>query len=261
MRLSTAASLPVKGDKGDAFALKFFDLFAELRANIQRVESELERTVIDIIGSGILYQSYTPTLITATSGFNVSVGSHHLYRGFGWKITDTTILTIPPSGTYYLWEYQNTIDGAPDFAITTTNVNPEDGPDPDSNPPADLLAIPLATIVTDGSGVTSVTETFEIVYPFSFFTGVPGSNYIPVEENFPTWDSTNRSDGSINTCGPLAHAPISGTPFEIQRHNIVMVVGDTSQITIAGSPPTITFLNGFKPLASEIVFVRYFRAP
>jgi hypothetical protein len=238
---------PTSGMLGDDFLVALLDSLTADGKNIQFVQNCLENTVRKIIGTGILDESWSGTLLTAGTGLQLHIAAHTAVNGFAATTTLDYNFPVPPSSTVYVWEFQSNSDDIPVYGTTLTTDNP--GTD------ADLCQI-LCQVITDAESVTAITPLYALVQPLSAYVPVPAPACVPKEESFTlSWDSIDRSGGTLFAL-TLAGTAIASTPVIVIRGEQVAV--PTVEYTISGS--TITFLDGGKPIAGELVRVIYFAA-
>lgn len=242
-------SHPAVGADGDVFWAALLDCLNSYEQTLQLLENELENTVDSLFGKGILYNSYSGSLLQVGTGLNLLIKAHTTIDGFASILTLDRQEPMPASSTKYIWEFQQNSDVLPDYGLTDTLTDPSTSVE---------KAILLGQIITSGSAVTGITPLFNIVYPLSYYVGSPPAVFIPREETFAlSWDADadTRTGGTIYAV-TVTHAPIGGYPVIIRRGNAVMI--NTEQVTISGS--TMTFLDNYKPIADEKVIVDYYSA-
>lgn len=239
---------PTSGDSGDGYIVGEENLFDSYESTLQFVLDALRHTVVHLFGSGILENSYTAPLLTMGTGLTVLVVPHVAINGYALELTNDYEVPIPPSSSFYIWQRDDNSDTLPQYVLTDLLVDP-------STSAHDYIL--LGEAVTDATDVITITEMFNIVKPLtSYVPSVPNA-YVPVEETFAlAWDSVDRSGGTVYAL-TLSDTPIPSTPISVQREEQMAV--PTTQYGISGD--TITFTDGHKPIAGEIVTVRYFKAP
>lgn len=148
---------PSTGSAGDIFWVLLNNVLLLLEANDQFEQNELELTIRDFFGDGVVRGSYTPPILSIGSGLQVNIAPHTTLNGFANKLANSAVVALPPSTTKYIWELQNNTDLTPSYVLTDIlPVYPLPGT-------VDNLPTLLGQATSNATNITSITEMFALV--------------------------------------------------------------------------------------------------
>lgn len=189
---------PVEGMAGDEFWATLETAIVKEEDNIQLVQNNLEAVINALFGTGVLAGTYTPNLVVAGTGLNVTIKSHISIIGMSVQTTSDQTEPVAANSVLWLWELQNNADSSPQYTTTITNTNPGTATNP---------AILLAKVTTNATIVTAVDETVrtEINGPG---TGTDLLGFVPIGACVPyngdpadlpdNWQIADGTNGTID---------------------------------------------------------------
>lgn len=234
---------PVEGLAGPDFYAYFLDQKNVFEFNDQYNIDTLRILIDTYVGRGVMWQSYTPPLITAGTGLTVNIGLHKSIIQQAVILTGTTVWAIPDNSTWYLWELFTNTDATPQYALTADTTDPSTD---------DVPAHILATITTLAGAVTNVTEMFNIIYRPADTKSPLTETYGPLQSSpyQKVWDADNylRTGGTVSASVDVQQNVDATKSITIQR-------GTGEDVTLAPvrawtftAPRTFNIVDGMRPV-------------